>query len=449
MKKLRLQVVIIAVVIILNSCHDDFDQFWNEIDWHGNSDKNHSHSKQTKTYSSEVAFKWMEMQLRLVRLNPIGLGGTPSGRYFAYGAIALYESVVPGMPGYRSLSRQLNGMPALPETHHRRAYYWPASANAALAGLTRSFFTDATPANKASVDSLEAALNEEYQSMTDADELQRSIDFGKAVALFVYSWSTTDGASNANAPYTVPIGLGLWKPTPPGFGPPILPYWGNNRLMVSNSLIGTEPKAPPAYSEDPSSGFYKMAKEIYDLSQSLTPQQIDLANYYRGYPYGGVHYLSILKQILEKEDRPLDFTALVFAKTSIALIDANIACFKTKYIYNQMRPVTYIQEVLGYTSWNSVIATPPFPDFTSAHSVTAGAVVQTLEGFFGTNYPFTDHTMDNFGYGPLSYPSLDAMGKAISDSRVYGGIHYKLSCTAGLVQGRKVAKNIDKMVRFK
>jgi hypothetical protein len=219
--------------------------------------------------------------------------------------------------------------------------------------------------------------------------------------------------------------------------------------MVSHSLNGTAPKAPPAYSEVPSSYFYKMAKEIYDISQSLTADQVNLARYYAGFPFGGAHYLSILMQILQQADRSLDFTALVFAKTSIALIDANIACFKVKYQYNQERPVTFIREVLGFTSWNPTIGTPPFPDFVSAHSASSGALIETLEGFFGTNYAFTDHTMDPYGFAPLSYPTLDAMGKAIGDSRVYGGIHYKLSCAAGMEMGRKVAKNINKMVRFK
>jgi hypothetical protein len=97
--------------------------------------------------------------------------------------------------------------------------------------------------------------------------------------------------------------------------------------MVSTSLRGTAPPTPPVYSEDPSSDFYKMAKEVYDISQTLTPDLKNLAIYYGGPGYGGAHYLSIIKQVLEKENRSLDFTSLVFAKTCIALIDANIGCF--------------------------------------------------------------------------------------------------------------------------
>jgi hypothetical protein len=85
----------------------------------------------------------------------------------------------------------------------------------------------------------------------------------------------------------------------------------------------------------------------------------------------------------------------------------------------------------------------------SAHSSSAGAAVGVQEGFFGKNYAFTDHTYNFKGLAPLSYASLDELANAIGMSRVYGGIHYSISCLAGKEQGRKVAGNIDKMVEFK
>jgi hypothetical protein len=444
--------VVLTAITLLYSCQKEMDppEWQQEIAPNTNKNTPHGHLKQTKNFSSEVAIKWMNMQLRLVRINPTPLGGTPAQRYFVYGAVAMYESVVPGMPAYKTLAGQLAKLPPMPKTVPGKAYYWPACVNATMAAMTRSFFTAATAAGKASVDSLELALNVEYSTLTDPEILQRSIDFGKAVAQKVFAWSATDRSAGANAPYVPPIGPGLWVPTPPAFAPAAIPYWGNNRLWVSSSLNGTAPPPPPVYSEDPSSAFYKMAQEIYDVSQTLTPAQLNLAIYYRGAPgYGGAHYLSILTQILENENPTLDFTALVFAKTCIALVDANIGCFKVKYHFNQMRPITYIRSVLGHSDWNSAIVTPPFPDFTSAHSASAGAFVEILEGFFGTDYPFTDHAYDYLGLAPLSYASLDAMANAIGASRVYGGIHYRLSCEAGEEQGRKIAQNVENSVRFK
>ena len=125
--------------------------------------------------------------------------------------------------------------------------------------------------------------------------------------------------------------------------------------------MGLHPLAPPAYSEDPSSDFYKMVKDVYDVSQALTPEQRAIAVYYRDNPgFGGGHYLSILKQVLVQENPKLDFTAYAFAKASIAIIDAGIGCFATKYQYNQQRPIKYIREVLGHSYMESGISHAQF-----------------------------------------------------------------------------------------
>ena len=191
----------------------------------------------------------------------------------------------------------------MPKTVPRYAYHWPTCANAALAAMNRNFFPNTSDANKAAINALENELNTAYQSKVDKATFQRSVDFGKAVAQLIFDWSKTDGyATNINKPYTPPAGPGLWAPTPPGFAPAFGPYWGNHRLFVAGSLDGTAPPAPPTYSTDPSSNYYKMAKEVYDISQTLTPDQIALALFYRDYPgFGDGHYISILKQLLEQE----------------------------------------------------------------------------------------------------------------------------------------------------
>jgi len=446
MKKFNAPLAVAFMAILLfSSC-----QKWEDIEHYINGTEGHGNMQQTKTYSSEVAFKWVDMQLRLIRTNPTPLGGVPSQRYYGYSAIALYESVVPGMPTYQSLSGQLTDFPAMPKTKMGYGYYWPACANATMAAMTRSFFTGATDANKASVDSLENALNEAYKMQTDSAELNRSNTFGKAVAQMVFNWSTMDGASNANAAYTLPVGPGLWEPTPPANAAAFGPYWGKNRLMVSKSTDGSEPEAPPVYSEDSTSDFYKMVKEVYDASQTLTPEQKALAIFYRDNPgFGGGHYLSIVKQILVQENPKLDFTAVAFAKTSIVTLDAGIGCYQVKYKYNQMRPIKYIREVLGQASWNPVFPTPNFPDFPSAHSTIAGAVGEVLTGMLGASYHFTDHSYDYLGMMPRDYTSFDALVQEICDSRFYAGIHYRLSCTAGSQEGKKIAQNIEKMVKFR
>jgi hypothetical protein len=411
---------------------------------------NENHSALTNAYSSEVALRWMDMQLELIRTSSPFIGGLPPSRPFAYSGIALYEATVPGMPTHRSLSGQLTEMPVMPKTVPGYAYHWPTCANAALAAMNRNFFPNTSDVNKAAINALEGKLNAAYQSETDNATFQRSVDFGKAVAKLIFDWSKTDGYStNINKSYTPPEGPGLWAPTPPGFAPAFGPYWGTHRLFVAGSLEGTAPPAPPKYSTDPSSNYYKMVKEVYDISQKLTQDQIALALFYRDYPgFGDGHYISILKQLLEQKQPTLDFAAMVCAKAGIACVDAGIGCWKIKFHYNQERPVRYIREVLGHREWKPLFDTPPFPDFPSGHSTIAGSFGEILKDFFGNTFPFSDHTYDYLGMKPRAYDSVHELVKEICDSRVYAGIHYTQSCTAAAEQGRKIAQNINNTLEF-
>jgi hypothetical protein len=266
----------------------------------------------------------------------------------------------------------------------------------------------------------------------------------------IFEWSKTDGCSKANAPYTPPVGTGLWAPTPPDFTAAFGPYWGKNRQFVQGSLNGTAPPAPPPYSTDPSSDYYQMVKEVYDVSQNLTPDQTALALFYRDKPgYGDGHYMSILNQILEQEKSALDIAGVAYAMTGIASVDAGIGCWQAKFRYNQERPVKYIREILGQPSWSPLFNTPPFPDFPSGHSTIAGAFAEILKSLFGNNYHFTDHTYDHLGMSPRTYRSFDELVKEVSDSRVYAGIHYRYSCEKGSEQGKKIAANILRTLKFK
>ena len=214
--------------------------------------------------------------------------------------------------------------------------------------------------------------------------------------------------------------------------------------MISGSGDNSQPNAPAAYSEDPSSAFYKMVKQLYDASLTLTPEQIAMALYWRDAP--GVsaagHHMSILKQILENKKITLDKAAEAYALGGIVDYDAAISCWKTKYHYNLVRPITYITTVLGHTTWSSLIATPPHPEYSSAHAVVSAACADAFTEVFGDNYRFTDHTYDYMGMAPRPYDSFHAFGEEAGNSRFYGGIHYQPSINAGLVQGRKVAQNI-------
>ncbi len=400
-------------------------------------------SNDASRFSSDVIDKWITMQVRLER-DATGIPNVAFVRYYAYSGIAAFEALAPGRVfGFSNVSKW-NGLTGLPQADRFKLYYLPASVNAALADMNRSIFVNANTVDKAAIDSLENALNIFYSSAANGDIIARSNAFGKSVADAVFSWSETDGYKNASAEYPLPSGPGLWVPTPPGFAAASTPYWGKNRPIIAGSIDNTQPGAPPAYSEDPSSPFFQMVKQVYDVSQNLTPDQTAMGLFWRDIP--GVtsagHWLSILQQVLKQTNSHLDKAALAYAVTGACMSDACISCWQTKYKYNLERPITYIRNVMGFTTWNSLLTTPGHPEYSSAHAVLSSATADAFTVIFGNIGSFTDHTYDYLGFAPRTFNSFRAIGIDAGNSRLYAGIHYQNSINTGLMQGRKVASNI-------
>lgn len=143
----------------------------------------------------------------------------------------------------------------------------------------------------------------------------------------------------------------------------------------------------------------------------------------------------------------LGAAAIAYAKHGIAISDASISVFKTKYTYNLIRPISYIQNVMGHTEWNSVIPTPSHPEYTPAHAVASAASALVMDEIFGYNYSFTDHSYDAT-WGPRTFNSFEDYANEAAHSRFLAGIHYIPSLEAGLIQGKKVGKMVNRL-RFK
>jgi len=469
MKKITLLTSVLFVLLF--SCQKNVEKqaIQEEVPSTANQNNDHGQLQQTKTFSADVVTRWLNMQLDMLRVPLTGgaTGSQAANRAMAYCGIAVYESVVPGMPAYQTLTGQLNGFPEMPPTEPGKAYHWAASANAALAEMNRRLFPGASAANKTQIDNLENTLQAGYaaEATADAATLQRSIAFGKEVATRVFVWAAADGSGNVNVPY-VPqpqfIGPGFWVQslgagntlvtTPPNNPQATNPYASQLRLIVPDVTNGTALEPPPAYSTIPGSPFYEMVKDVYDKSQALTPADSAMALYHRdapGYPGGG-HFVAILSQVLVKAGSMLDVAALAYAKTGIASFDATTICFVNKYTYNLVRPINYIRTTLGHGSWTALFNTPGHPEFPSAHAVNSAAIATALTDVLGDNFQFTLNTYSYLtpSLPDRSYNSFHEMAKEMSDSRVLAGIHYQASCDKGLWLGNKVGQNILSKVKF-
>lgn len=420
---------VILSIVVLNSCQRGETRI--------------NQKRKPAYYSSDVLDKWMTMQLRLIR-NATGIANQAFSRHFAYAGVAAFESIKPGLLGQFQWSDKWNGLTGLPVSDHPKNYYYPANVNAAMAALNKAMFPNASAADKMAIDSLEAALKQEFLDDQPESIITSSSNFGKAVAMAIFNWAETDGYKNANNPYTTPTGEGLWKPTPPAFANPATPYWGNNRTIITGSTNNTQPGSPLSYSTDPASSFYTMVKEVYDASLVLTSEQKAMAMFWKDVPgmSSPGHWLSILQQVIKQTESNLEKAALAYALTGTAINDALIACFDSKYEYNLVRPITYIREVMGHTTWNSFLGTPAHPEYSSAHSSLSFAAARIIEEIFGNVGSFTDHTYDYLGFAPRTYPSIIAVADEAGRSRFYAGIHYNPGIDAGMLQGNKVAENI-------
>ena len=452
MKKLSLAAVLL---LFLFSCQKETKQIPSpeEITTASNNKKEHGHLQQTKTFSSDVVVRWLNMQLEMLRVPmPTGVAAPEANRAIAYCGIALYEAVEPGMPAYQTLSGQLNALPAIPSTRTGIAYHWAASANAALAYMNRHLFPLASATNQTAMNSLEAELQNVYANETDDSTLQRSIDFGRAVAEIIFNWSQTDGTASLPSPatYILPVGPGLWEKTAPNFAGPVNPFASQRRLLVNGSTDGTDLTPPPSYSTDPSSAFYAMVKDVYDRSQSLTPEQTAMALYHRdapGYPGGG-SLVAMLAQAFQQSNCKLDAAALAYAKLGLGTYDAIMIGFVKKYQVNLVRPITYIRNGMGYTTWNALFATPGHPEFPAAHAVNGGVVSAMLTDVLGENFNLTLNHYSYIGLPARHYNSFDELGLEMGNSRPFGGIHYQASCDKGFWLGKKVSQNILSRVKF-
>jgi len=336
MKLKHYLLIFLSALLLLSACQKD-DKKPDYKDPHNVSEQ--SALSHTKKYSSKVATDWVKFQLPLTKTTP-GFGPGTTGRAFAYTGLALYESVVNGMPSYQSYISRVAGI-NIP-FDKKKDYYWPASANAALAEITRNLYAAASASDKASIDAFEAVNLSSYQSEASADDLATSTAYGKAVAKAVFSWAQSDGFLTATAP-PIPAGPAFWVPTAPFFAPPVGSDYLTTRSFAKDVIVKTQPGAPTAYSADPSSAFYAMADEVYKESLNLSTDDINLAKTWADIPgnfNGQAHFTNVLTQILVDENVNLETAAYAYAKHGMAIFDAALSCFRTKYTYFLVRPIT-------------------------------------------------------------------------------------------------------------
>ena len=154
----------------------------------------------------------------------------------------------------------------------------------------------------------------------------------------------------------------------------------------------------------------------------------------------------VARSVSAQKQTGLVENARLFALLNLAMVDANIACWDSKYTYRFWRPVTAIpladtdgnDATEADPAWTPLRPTPLHPEYPSAHACVSNAAARVLTSFFGNHTAFSTATSTCPAGVVRSYDSFQAMADEIGDSRIYIGFHFRSSIRDGAHLGRHV-----------
>jgi hypothetical protein len=376
-----------------------------------------------------------------------------ASRIYAYSHLAAYEALLPAYPTYQSMAGQLRDFKPSPQPEagtETEISYPLASLRAYLTvGRQWTFSTDV-------LDAYEGELYGKFEETLPGEVYERSMAYGEAVGKHVIAYSMTDNYKQTRGfKHTVTSATGSWVPTPPAYLDAVEPRWRTIRSFTLDSAAQFSPPAPPAFDLTKTSPFYKELVHVYETGKNLNEEQREIANFWDCNPFKmnvqghamfatkklspGGHWMSIVGLVTREKKADFMQTAEAYLLTSVALFDGFISCWDEKYRSNRVRPESVINAHLD-KDWLPLLQTPPFPEYTSGHSVISAASSLALTSLFGDNCAFADSSEVAYGLPVRKFPSFKAAAQEAAISRLYGGIHYQSAIENGFEEGTRVGE---------
>ena len=376
-----------------------------------------------------------------------------ASRIYAYPNIAAYEIISLNDDRYTSLVGQIHELTPIPSPDAAKPINNALAALVAHMDLSRRLIF-----SEAKMEVFRDSLYTIWASQ-NKDEFEASKEYGLQVADHIGAWMDKDNYKQTRTmpKFTVNTDeVSRWQPTPPSYMAGIEPHWSKIRPFVIETADQFKPVPPPPFSMEEGTDFYKEVQEVYDISQKMiedgdSSEEVQIAKFWDCNPYvsvtrghlmfatkkitPGAHWIGITKIACKQSDSDFDKTVYAYTKTSMAIADAFISCWDEKYRSNLIRPETLINEHID-ENWKPVLQTPPFPEYTSGHSVVSGAASTVLTDVFGENFSFKDDTELPYGLPVRTFASFREAADEAAISRMYGGIHYRAAVEVGVKQGR-------------
>ena len=287
-------------------------------------------------------------------------------------------------------------------------------------------------------------------------QIDRSFAAGRRATAKVVAFSKGDRYNllSARLRYSPLKKDSTWYPTPPAYIEAVEPNWRIIRPMIIDSSDQFMPPPLTPFSTDTASGFYYLVQEVYRVSKDTGAAAVDektVAGFWDCNPFNvvtsghmaiglkkispGGHWMDIAANAAGVAGLDFDQTIETQTLVAVTLMDAFIACWDAKYKTNRIRPETYINRYID-PRWQPFLQTPPFPEYTSGHSVISTASAEVLTYLLGERFDYTDNTEELWDIRPRSFHSFREAAAEAAISRLYGGIHYRDGVTSGQVQGR-------------
>ena len=397
-----------------------------------------------------------------------------AARVYVYPNIAAYEIIAQNSTEFESLQGQLNGLDSIPTLDKKLGVNQKLAALIAHMEVSKQLIF-----SEQALEQYRDSLYEKWNS-ENKKEFEVSRDYAMKVVDRIKIWMSKDNYKQSRTfpKFSVHTDQpGRWQPTPPAYMDGVEPHWGTIRTLVMDSAAQFKPKAPHPFSTDKNSLFYKEAKETYDVGNLIStkllaienaksnviPEESAIATFWDCNPYATVtqghmmfakkkntpdaHWINITKIALKKTKSDFETTVFAYTKTSIGIFESFISNWHEKYRTNVIRPETYINLYID-EDWKPQLQTPPFPEYTSGHSVVSSCSSVILTEIFGDNFSYTDDSEIPFGLPKRDFKSFKQAASEASISRLYGGIHYRAAIENGVVQGTNIGNYINNELSF-
>lgn len=377
-----------------------------------------------------------------------------ASRVYAYSLLGAYETIFLAKGGVPDLNKKLSLEPHMKAIAPPKRIDVSFCSNYAMLEIGRNLM----PSGHL-LDEKKQALANYFRTNRKLSEkdIAQNIRYALAVAQQVIAYARTDGYNKLSTykRYTPRKAEGYWYPTPPAYMGAVEPQWETVRPFYLDSAGQFAPRPPAPFSRDTASSFYKQMREVYEISNNLSDSQREIASFWDCNPFAvsfsghmaiglkkispGGHWMGITGIACKKADVSLDSAILLHTIVATTLHDAFISCWKEKYSSDRIRPETAINKYLD-PEWRPLLQTPPFPEYSSGHSVVSSAVSVVLTHFLGDNFRFTDTSEVYFGLPERDFNSFFEAADEAAISRLYGGIHFRDACEEGVAQGRRVGQ---------